>query len=289
MRIVTTADIPVDLTFVVAAFNEEKYLPYCLGSITEQVTDLVGEIIVVDDSSTDRTAEVSRAYQAQVVPCPEKTNVTKGRNLGLAMARGTAVLFVDADVAFSPDYAETMARPILDGTADVTLSFLHYPLEVLYPVLPEKYSTSFVWALRHFPRWYFAKFPVRWLRWVLNWVRALCREKRWVSILTIPDRVHTSAIMVRTELSRQVGGWVKPLGCHQDTDYCLRVFATQPRVRWITRPRMYLSLRRWFPQDHWWPLRKLIHPIRKLFRLDQKARKKHYDREIGYRDKAGTR
>ena len=79
---------------IIPAFNEEKSLPQVLHDIP----DRVAEIIVVDNNSTDRTAEVASAHGATVVQ-------EKRQGYGSACLRGIAhlpsdtkiVVFLDAD------------------------------------------------------------------------------------------------------------------------------------------------------------------------------------------------
>lgn len=83
-------------SIVVPARNEEKLLAQCLKSLLEQ--DYVGdyEIIVVDNASTDRTAEIASGFGVKVV---YEANVGTGpaRQCGLLEARGEIIAFTDAD------------------------------------------------------------------------------------------------------------------------------------------------------------------------------------------------
>ena len=82
------------LSIVIPTYNEEITLPLLFQSIeTQSFKDY--EIIVADNNSTDLTATIARAYGAKVVPggLPGK-----GRNCGAAVAKGSLILFLDADV-----------------------------------------------------------------------------------------------------------------------------------------------------------------------------------------------
>ena len=52
-----------DVTIVIPAFNEEKYLASCLDSLVNQKTNLKYEVIVVDNNSTDRTAKIASSFK----------------------------------------------------------------------------------------------------------------------------------------------------------------------------------------------------------------------------------
>jgi glycosyltransferase involved in cell wall biosynthesis len=85
------------VSVVVPAFNEERLLAGSLAAIRQAMTALPdAELIVCDNNSTDRTAEIARAAGASVVF--ERVNqIARARNRGAAAAEGEWLLFVDAD------------------------------------------------------------------------------------------------------------------------------------------------------------------------------------------------
>jgi glycosyltransferase involved in cell wall biosynthesis len=89
------------ISVVVPAFNEEKLVGASLVSIREAMTAFdargwTGELIVCDNNSTDRTAELARAAGATVVFEPVN-QIGRARNTGAAAASGDWLIFVDAD------------------------------------------------------------------------------------------------------------------------------------------------------------------------------------------------
>jgi glycosyltransferase involved in cell wall biosynthesis len=87
----------VTVSVVVPAFNEEALLPDSLAAIREAMTAFKeSELIVCDNNSTDRTAEIARAAGAKVVFEP-LNQIARARNTGAAHASGDWLLFVDAD------------------------------------------------------------------------------------------------------------------------------------------------------------------------------------------------
>jgi len=88
----------VKLSVIVPAFNEERLLPATLASLKEVLPALgcPWELIVCDNNSTDRTAEIARAAGANVVFEPVN-QISRARNRGAAAATGEWLLFVDAD------------------------------------------------------------------------------------------------------------------------------------------------------------------------------------------------
>ncbi|WP_377802120.1 glycosyltransferase [Bacillus benzoevorans] len=73
--------------------NEADCLPRCLNSVKE----IADEIIIVDTGSTDKTVQIAKNLGAQVIMVPWKGDFSYARNAGLNRAKGTWVLFLDAD------------------------------------------------------------------------------------------------------------------------------------------------------------------------------------------------
>lgn len=109
-----------ELSVVIPAYNEEKYLPTYLPTVTaslrrwEELSGLRGEIVVVDNASTDATAEIAAGLGARVVPEPSR-GIGRARNTGAAAARGDLLVFIDADVAFPLEGVTAVARELRAG------------------------------------------------------------------------------------------------------------------------------------------------------------------------------
>jgi len=113
------------LSVVIPAFNEELYLPETLSRLHDAISACPCgvEMIVVNNRSADRTAEVARSFGATVVPEPVH-NIARVRNAGAKVARGDVLAFVDADTTVPPHFlqriAEVMADPAcMGGRADM--------------------------------------------------------------------------------------------------------------------------------------------------------------------------
>ena len=91
---------------IIPARNEELNLPTLLRSLASQALKL-HEIIVVDDGSTDHTAELARQLGAKVVPSQPLPEGWRGKtwacHQGAQVATGELLLFVDADTWFEPE------------------------------------------------------------------------------------------------------------------------------------------------------------------------------------------
>ncbi len=99
------------LSVITPAYNVERYLPRCIESVLGQTwQDL--ELVVVDDGSTDRTADVISDYAAQ----DSRVRGFRGRNRGVSYARNVAMKhargryfgFIDGDDEWEPTFASTL-------------------------------------------------------------------------------------------------------------------------------------------------------------------------------------
>jgi glycosyltransferase involved in cell wall biosynthesis len=94
------------LSIVIPAFNEERLITRCIESISTSLAhsrtpSLTAEVIVVDNNSTDRTAQLAAQSGARVVFEPIN-QIGRARNAGAAAATGEWLLFLDADSLLNP-------------------------------------------------------------------------------------------------------------------------------------------------------------------------------------------
>lgn len=118
----TTGNVP-RLSVVIPAYNMETLVGHCLQTVlTQTYKDM--EVIVVDDGSTDTTAQriaELAAVDERVRPLrQEHQGVAAARNRGLAEARGELIAFVDADDYVHPQYLELMVQA-LDAHPDAEM------------------------------------------------------------------------------------------------------------------------------------------------------------------------
>ena len=89
----------MDYSFIIPAYNEEQYLTRTIESVQSCLTSeksLSGEIIVVNNNSTDETGELARKLGCKVVFEPVN-QIARARNAGARKASGKSLLFLDAD------------------------------------------------------------------------------------------------------------------------------------------------------------------------------------------------
>lgn len=99
------------LSFIVPAHNEEDNVEATVRSISVAATTagVAHEIVVVDDASTDRTAELAAAAGARVVPVAVR-QIAAARNAGAKAATGDVFVFVDADTLITSDVVAALGR-----------------------------------------------------------------------------------------------------------------------------------------------------------------------------------
>lgn len=119
----TLAAASIRLSVVMPAYNEEPTLRRSVQAVLERVVDL-GELIVVNDGSTDRTAAIADELaqenpRVRVIHQPRNQGKTAALKTGLAASRGEVVIVQDADLEYDPAEINDVVAPILKGQADV--------------------------------------------------------------------------------------------------------------------------------------------------------------------------
>jgi glycosyltransferase involved in cell wall biosynthesis len=109
----------VHISIIVPAFNEEKLLGESLNQITAAAKAFAArgwthELIVCDNNSKDRTAEIARAAGATVIFEPIN-QIARARNTGASIATGDWLIFVDADSHPSAGLFDDVAAAIISG------------------------------------------------------------------------------------------------------------------------------------------------------------------------------
>ena len=101
------------VSVIVPAYNAEAFIAEALDSAFAQDFRPL-EVIVVDDGSTDRTAEIAAAYEAQLVRQPNR-GPAAARNAGLARAQGEYIAILDADDVWPEDRVSCLVEALRSG------------------------------------------------------------------------------------------------------------------------------------------------------------------------------
>lgn len=113
------------LSVIVPVYNTEKYLSTCVDSVLAQdFTDF--ELILIDDGSSDTSPEICDSYKLKDsrvrVFHMLNSGVGRARNIGIDMAKGQWVTFIDSDDFISSSFLGGLIQPL---TLDDTIEFVH--------------------------------------------------------------------------------------------------------------------------------------------------------------------
>ena len=117
----------IQVSVVIPAFNEEKYIGDTLNSLlkSEQQTNINYEVILVDNNSSDKTVEVAQKFSKGMnlrIIKEEKQGRGAARARGFAEAKGEIVLSADADTIFYKNWIEELTLTIKGNIVAVTTS-----------------------------------------------------------------------------------------------------------------------------------------------------------------------
>ena len=114
------------ISIIIPVFNAEKYLERCVDSVIKSLSDIKGEILLIDNNSTDNSLPLSRKIAERY---PKKISVLKCstpgagavRNFGTTKARGKYIWFIDADDTITPDAINKLLKKAEDEKADLVM------------------------------------------------------------------------------------------------------------------------------------------------------------------------
>ncbi len=102
------------VSIIIPTFNGASRIGKCLDTLLPQVAGRDAEILVVNDGSTDNTADVVKRYSAIRLITQANAGPAAARNRGALEARGTIILFTDDDCVPMPDWLDAMIEPFED-------------------------------------------------------------------------------------------------------------------------------------------------------------------------------
>jgi len=104
------------LSIIIPAYNEERTIKEIINKIKKQkIKGIEKEIIVIDDSSTDKTSEILKKIK-DIKIILNKKNLGKGGSIkqGLKLAKGDIIIIQDADLEYDPKDYEKVINPIIN-------------------------------------------------------------------------------------------------------------------------------------------------------------------------------
>lgn len=110
---------------IIPAFNEATTIASVVT--TALASESVGEVIVVNDGSTDATAVAARDAGAIVLEHPTNRGKAAAMKSGLLAARFETLLYLDADlIGLNPAHVHALAAPVLEGRADIAVGVMRH-------------------------------------------------------------------------------------------------------------------------------------------------------------------
>jgi glycosyltransferase involved in cell wall biosynthesis len=196
------------VSILIPAYNAEKWIACTLQSAIAQTWPRK-EIIVVDDGSTDRTAEVAQRFASKVVDvvCTKNRGLSAAVNYALRLSQGDYIQELDADDLLAPNKIERqLATLSKDGSRRILLS---------------SPWASFYYRTRH-------------ARFVHN---SLCQNLSPVEWLLrkMSENLHmqNATWLVSRELVEAAGPWKEDLHYDQDGEYFARVLLASEGTRFV--------------------------------------------------------
>ena len=110
MLLETEIKYPDFLTIIIPAYNEEKSIARCIESMLRQDYKGAKEIIVVNDGSKDRTADIIPQYPVTFLNLKENGGKANALNAAINMAQGDIIVFSDGDSNMCPDAITSLVR-----------------------------------------------------------------------------------------------------------------------------------------------------------------------------------
>ena len=114
------------ISVIVPVFNAEKYLKRCLDSVLVALGSIGGEILLVDNVSSDKSLEIAEEYTKKYpetvsMLCCDTPGAAAARNFGASRARGEYIWFIDADDEITKDSVSLLIDAAQKNKADLTM------------------------------------------------------------------------------------------------------------------------------------------------------------------------
>jgi glycosyltransferase involved in cell wall biosynthesis len=192
--------VPPLVSVIMPAYNAEKYIRDSIQSVLDQ-TYSNWELLVVDDGSTDKTADVVRQFAAQDSRIKyifqQNGRQSKARNTGIAQSSGTLLAFLDSDDLWLPQKLERQLQTLDATNVDVVYS----NGVIIYEPGATPGSTDF---------------PV---------VGGTIEGHRMFDLLLLMNFIPTQSVVVRSEIVRNAGPFDESYSVCEDYELWLRLAA----------------------------------------------------------------
>lgn len=140
------------ISLVIPAYNEEKYIRDCLEHVSMYGKGFFSEIIVVDNASTDKTAEIAKSFPEVHVVKEERKGTSAARQCGFETATGDIIAFIDADTRMPKEWPGKVIESFANHPQIVSVSgpYVYYDMN--------KWQKFWVWVY-----WHILAVPLYWI------------------------------------------------------------------------------------------------------------------------------
>ncbi|MDB5187827.1 MAG: glycosyl transferase family 2 [Candidatus Kaiserbacteria bacterium] len=209
----------MDISFVIPAYNEELRIGKCLESVQAEIArySYDTEIIVVNNASTDRTAEIAGSFPSVRVVTEDRKGLTRARQAGFVASSGTLVANIDSDTMVPEGWLKTVIDAFKQDEKLVVLSgpYIYYDAPLMYSI---------------------------WIQcfYAFTYIAYLCTR----FVLRIGSVVQGGNFVVRRSALEAIGGFDTSIAFYgEDTDIARRLHKVG-KVRWTYSLPMYTTARR---------------------------------------------
>ncbi len=137
------------ISVIVPVYNVEAYLERCVESILQQ-TYAHFELILINDGSTDSSGQIcdhlASQYENIKVYHIENAGVSNARNMGIQLATGSWVTFIDSDDFVTQDYLATLASAVEGLNVGFAIAPLHHIKNGIVTDLPPHSGKTELWS-----------------------------------------------------------------------------------------------------------------------------------------------
>ena len=137
------------ISVIVPVYNVEAYLERCVESILQQ-TYAHFELILINDGSTDSSGQIcdhlASQYENIKVYHIENAGVSNARNMGIQLATGSWVTFIDSDDFVTQDYLATLASAVEGVNVGFVIAPLHHIKNGIVTDLPPHSGKTELWS-----------------------------------------------------------------------------------------------------------------------------------------------
>lgn len=137
------------ISVIVPVYNVEAYLERCVESILQQ-TYAHFELILINDGSTDSSGQIcdhlASQYENIKVYHSENAGVSNARNMGIQLATGSWVTFIDSDDFVTQDYLATLASAVEGVNVGFAIAPLHHIKNGIVTDIPSHSGKTELWS-----------------------------------------------------------------------------------------------------------------------------------------------